>query len=459
MAEAEVTIQYRDVPTALLYQLLVVSLPILIIFFLWSTLVLGALDGANPAMQWLIVGFELLVLACTTVSVILLSDQTIFVTREGISLPFIVCPSKGTRTHINWSEINGVEFQQSLSKSLILHFRKNRSVSLNLALIKPDQVEDLIMAVDVWSGGGESFPALLEARAHIRGELEPTTASYTELWEDELARRFGATNFIPLEPGETIKGKTLHVVRQIAFGGMSAIYLVENKAKESFVLKESVVPDDSNPEMKHRANELLSKEAGFLATLSHPRIAKIVDHFVENDRSYLLLEHLKGQDLRRLVKEFGEQPEKDVVKWALEIAELVAYLHNREVPIIHRDLTPDNLVLQEDGQVLLIDFGAANLYIGTATGTIIGKQAYIAPEQLRGKACLQSDIYSFGGTLHFLLTGKDPEPLCASHPREINNKVSKELDNVIAYCTEMELEDRAKSINEVENRLRAISKK
>ncbi len=459
MAEAEVTIQYRNVPTTLLYQVLVVSLPILIIFFVWSLLVLGFANASNPAVLSLIMGSELMVLVCTTVSVILLSDQTIFVTREGISLPFIVCPSKGTRTHINWSEISGVEFRQTAAKSLLLHFQNNRSVSLNLALIDPDQVEDLIMALDVWSGGGDAFPALLEARAHIRGDDDSSTATYTELWEDELARRFGATNFIPLEPGETINNKTLSVVRQIAFGGMSAIYLVENQSKESFVLKESVVPDDSNQQLKAKANDLFAKEAGFLAALSHPRIARIIDHFVEKERNYLLLEHLKGQDLRRLVKEFGEQSEKDVLEWALEIAELIAYLHNREIPIIHRDLTPDNLVLQEDGQVLLIDFGAANLFIGTATGTIIGKQAYIAPEQLRGKASLQSDLYSFGGTLHFLLTGSDPEPLCVSHPRDLNNKVSKEFDSLIAYCTEMELEDRAKSINEVEDRLRAFKRK
>ena len=75
--------------------------------------------------------------------------------------------------------------------------------------------------------------------------------------------------------------------------------------------------------------------------------------------------------------------------------------------MIHRDLTPENLVLRKN-EVILIDFGAANEFVGTATGTIVGKQAFIPPEQLRGKTVPESALYAFGGTMLFLLTGKDP---------------------------------------------------
>jgi len=86
--------------------------------------------------------------------------------------------------------------------------------------------------------------------------------------------------------------------------------------------------------------------------------------------------------------------------------------------VIHRDFTPDNLVLQNDGKLVAIDFGAANEFIGNATGTFVGKHAYIAPEQFRGKASPQSDLYAMGGTLYYLLTGEDPLALSVSDPAE-----------------------------------------
>ncbi len=90
------------------------------------------------------------------------------------------------------------------------------------------------------------------------------------------------------------------------------------------------------------------------------------------------------------------------------------YLHNQKVPILHRDLTPDNLLLDESDALKLIDFGAAHQFVEGVTGTLIGKQCYIAPEQLRGSASVRSDIYSFGCTLYFLLTGNDPVALAPS---------------------------------------------
>jgi serine/threonine-protein kinase len=123
------------------------------------------------------------------------------------------------------------------------------------------------------------------------------------------------------------------------------------------------------------------------------------------------------------------------------MAEILNYLHTQDPPIIHRDLTPDNVVRREDNDVVLIDFGAANEFVGTATGTLVGKQAYISPEQLRGKATTSSDIYALGGTVHFLLTGKDPEALSASHPKELNA--------VVSFCTEMETSDRPSSAHEL----------
>jgi serine/threonine protein kinase len=134
----------------------------------------------------------------------------------------------------------------------------------------------------------------------------------------------------------------------------------------------------------------------------------------------------------------------------------LSYLHSMEPVVIHRDLTPDNLICSEQGRIFLIDFGAANDAIGTATGTMVGKQSYISPEQFRGKAVAASDIYAFGGTLHFLLTGKDPIPLSSSHPRALNPLVSRDVDQFIARCTQQNDHDRpdTTSCAQFVNRLR-----
>ncbi len=131
------------------------------------------------------------------------------------------------------------------------------------------------------------------------------------------------------------------------------------------------------------------------------------------------------------------------------------YLHSQNPPVIHRDLTPDNLVLRVDGQLVLIDFGAANAFVGTATGTMVGKQSYMPMEQLRGKSVPQSDIYSLGGTIYFLLTGRDPTPLEVSQVKS-GTILPTSLNPLLAKCTAVEVADRFRSSEEFLTAIRKI---
>ncbi|MBZ0187475.1 MAG: serine/threonine protein kinase [Candidatus Obscuribacterales bacterium] len=462
MAEAEITIKYRELLPTLVYRCLFFILPAYIIFLIWTSLVAMFMMGRGDlsiSSGMVLLGGEAIVLLILGLLAACLSDHTIYVTREGLSFPFLISPGPRFRNLKKWDELAGVVFAPGgNSGNLTLKFEQAAPVKLKLKTLDEKTVDDLIVAIDVWGGGSDSFPALLEARTYLHGVGETDELSYTEMWEDELARRFGSTNFIPLEPGDSIYNGKLKVERQIAFGGMSAIYLVSD-GMEKLVLKESVVPADSDQELKDKAIEMLTKEARLLAGLDHRQIARVIDIFVEGSRHYLLLEHLKGQDLRRLIQEFGAQDESFVLDWSMQITQILTYLHGRPTPIIHKDLTPSNLILTEQGVVCLIDFGAANLFLGTATGTIIGKQAYIAPEQLRGKARQASDLYALGATIYFLLTGLDPEPISVNRPRATHPKVSKELDALVASLTQMEPEDRPASIEEVAFTLAGIMAK
>ncbi|MGH9548289.1 MAG: serine/threonine protein kinase, partial [Terriglobales bacterium] len=215
-------------------------------------------------------------------------------------------------------------------------------------------------------------------------------------------------------------------------------------------LKESVLPIDTDERTRLKAKELFEREARLLAKIEHPQIAKVLDYFVDNGRDYIVLQYIPGASLRQLVQAKDARVSADAMVWAKQIVQILAHLHAMDPPIIHRDLTPDNLIIGPDGKVTLIDFGASNEFVSQATGTLVGKQAYIPPEQFRGKAQPKSDIFAFGATLSFLLTGDDPEPLSTSHPKESNRAISEEVDSLVAQCTALEPDERPSAAELVE---------
>ncbi len=391
------------------------------------------------------------------------SDKTIFISRDGLSLPFFVSPGLGLRAKKKWSDLVSIDFNSDYGGKIRLLFNHSNPINLQLKHLKKEHLDSLVMALDVWAGGSENFNAMLDARTFLYqqdgGQLpEHNQPGYTEMWQDELGRRFGSTTFVPLEPGDSVQNGNFKIEKQIAFGGLSAIYLARSKGLEKFVLKEAVVPDGSDQELKAQSYNQLKREADMLARLSHEQIARVFDHFIDNQRHYIVIEYLSGSDLRRLVKESGAQPQSLVLEWGLQMAQILAYLHGQDEAILHRDFTPDNMILKTDGTIAVIDFGAANFFLGTATGTMIGKQAYIAPEQLRGKANPQSDLYALGCSLFFLLTGEDPEPLSVSHPAAINHQISPDLDLFVANLTEMEVEDRLQTAQQAVETLKNLKR-
>lgn len=463
MTEAEIQIFYQPKPLFLLHKGLVVLLPVGAVYIIWTTVVIIASGvGGDIDLQraMLLCLMQILVFAGLVGVTILSSDKSVFLSRDGISLPFFLLPHKLPRSQLSWNNLVAVKFVPLGKAGLLrLQFRQGKVLTLNLTYLTAEEIEQVIVALDVWSSGADRFPALVEARLHLSGASSMPGLSYTNMWEEELARRFGATNFIPLEPQQVVRegaGRAdgaLTVERQLAFGGSSAIYLVRDQQNARFVLKEAVIPPDADEELRRKSVTMLRREADYLQRLEHPALSKVLDYFVDNDRHYLLMNYMEGIDLRRLVREKTRPPVAEVVDYAQQIASIVNYLHQQEPPIVHRDLTPDNIILREDGSIAVIDFGAANNFIGTATHTLIGKQAYMPPEQLRGKTEQRSDIYAFGATLYFLLTGADPEPLAVSHPLEQNPDLPQALDDLVAFCTKLEMADRPASMAEVIRRL------
>jgi tRNA A-37 threonylcarbamoyl transferase component Bud32 len=228
---------------------------------------------------------------------------------------------------------------------------------------------------------------------------------------------------------------------------------------DQVVLKEYVLPVHRGHLTAERTAEKLRAEAEILQKLNHPQIVKLKDAFVEDFRGYLVLEFISGESLKTLVERLGPQSEELVIDWALRTCDVLEYMHAQSPPVVHRDITPDNLMLQDDGTVKIVDFNVAYQVDSSATSTVVGKHAYIPAEQFRGKAVPQSDIYSLGGSLFFLLTGKDPAPITQSHPAHSNSAVSDEMDAIVARATSTKLCDRYADIAEMRSDLQKLAQR
>jgi tRNA A-37 threonylcarbamoyl transferase component Bud32 len=403
-------------------------------------------------------------LGCLMVAKIL-KHNYLSMDKNGILLPLDFAQFWRLKKYYHWADIGKIAVTSVNSKStkvedknLVLYTRSGKVLTLGLNHYKPSEIEQMLVSFDMWASGAERDLSVDSLHTALRSSSATKHGgSYTDMWEEELRRRFSPAAFMPLEPGRVLRNGSLKVVRQLAVGGLSAIYLCQLENQKLVVLKEAVVPEDCAESVREKARELFNREAELLSKLSHPSIVQVFDFFVDSGRSYMMLDYVAGQDLRQYVRQNGVPSENTVIDWAIQIVTIMKYLHEQDPPIIHRDLTPDNLVLREDGVIVLIDFGAANEFISKATGTFVGKQSYIAPEQFRGKAVVQSDIYALGCTLHYLLTGAEPEALSTSIPKDVNTAVSPELNEVVVSCTQMDAADRFQSAAQLLPVLRRIA--
>lgn len=466
MAELAVRYSYRNQLVALTFMSVRFLFPIwgiiapLVVLSALAMFPLGGATGMS-ALTLILVGLSVLLIGIRLSR----AGENNFLIADKTSIEIPDCNLLGfTSRRVSWTAIDKISVtfhgpEKTLDSAVLSFFERDQQhADLFCSKLNHGELEQLLLGIQLWARPEAVDASVSELQELVKSRLlnggqKSADPSYTALWEEELRRRFRQVAFLPLEPGKIIRNGSLKVIKQLAMGGLSAIYLCQLDNREMVILKEAVIPDDSQPELKQKASELFEREARILMKLSNPGIVSVLDYFVDSGRSYLMLEYVIGQDLRQYVSQNGRVRESIVIDWALQVADTLSYLHKQETPVIHRDLTPDNLVVRNDGKIVVIDFGAANEFIGTSTGTFVGKQCYIAPEQFRGKATLQSDIYSFGGTLHFLLTGKDPEALTRSHPRELNSQVSEALDSLVADCTAPEAEERIKDVTNLKDRL------
>jgi hypothetical protein len=390
-----------------------------------------------------------------------MNKTSLLIRPDGLRLPlrFLVCSR--FKLSRRWSDLKLLIFDRDGQPStdpnrIILRFNDNAYADFDIYGFSREDLKKLFLCLAINAPELPKYPPIEDLKPQLyQVDSRENPLSFTNLWEADLNARFASTAFLPLDSGATLQDGRLKVIGQIGVGGFSAVYLAQTEEGTAVALKEAVVPASANEKVKAKAIEMFGREAQILCTLDHPGVAKVFDYFVENDRHYLLLEYVHGTNLRNFVRQFGAQPEKVVLGWIKQVAKILLYLHSLDPPVLHRDITPENLMLTRDGNLVLIDFGAANNFVSSATGTFVGKQAYISPEQFRGKAVPASDIYSLAATAYFLLTGNDPEPLSPLRIGDELPKLSSGIKNLLEECTQLDAQRRIGTAKEL---LQTISK-
>jgi serine/threonine-protein kinase len=249
---------------------------------------------------------------------------------------------------------------------------------------------------------------------------------------------------------------------------MGATYRTEDLRLEGrfCAVKEALPDPDASPDELKQSREQFYREASTLARLDHPNLPKVSDYFSEDDRDYLVMDFVAGQDLQtKLAGALGQGhplDEKQVLAWAEQLCSALEYLHNQDPPVLHRDIKPSNIKITPSGTVKLVDFGLVKVLLPDEQRTITvvqgrGTVQYTPLEQYGGDSGhtdARSDIYSFSATLYHLLTGQPPAdakrrflvPGSLVSPRGLNSAISQQVERAILWGLAMHPDERPASI-------------
>ena len=273
----------------------------------------------------------------------------------------------------------------------------------------------------------------------------------------------------PLLP-ETLLQDRYRIVKQLGRGGMGAVYeAVDQRLGITVALKETL---SAEPPMRKQ----FEHEARLLASLQHPALPRVSDHFVEGSRAFLVMQFIGGVDLARIIsRQPGPFPRDQVIAWADQLLDALIYLHSRDRQVIHRDIKPHNLKLTGTGQIALLDFGLAKAHAAdvsvTSSRAFFGYTKHYAPlEQIQDQHTdPRSDIYALGATLYHLLTGikpadalvrasavlnSEPDPLKTAN--QIHPVVGHEIAAILQKAMALKSEERYATASDFRDALQRV---
>ncbi len=264
----------------------------------------------------------------------------------------------------------------------------------------------------------------------------------------------------PLAVGAELTGRYAYRVRRlVGGGGMAWVYQVEREDANGtslWALKE-LRAQTEDPETQAHARQLFDQEATILSQLDHPNLPEVIDFFEDGTRAYLVMEFIWGESLeKRLEQTRSPLMERQVLGWAVQVCEVLDYLHSRQPPVIFRDLKPSNIMVNNAGVIKLVDFGIARTYKEHKLQDTIalGSENYAAPEQWgQAQTDPRSDIYGLGATMYHLLANMPPSPaFLPAEPTPVsqfNGALSPETVQIVSKAMARDREERYPSANEM----------
>lgn len=256
-----------------------------------------------------------------------------------------------------------------------------------------------------------------------------------------------------LSVGDLVLDGKYTIEKIIHTKGMSNVYLVrDNSLKAKWCLKEIVKSEAGRDMVEYYS---LLQEANIMKGLNNPNIPRIVTIEDDGDSTFIIMDYVEGVSVKELLVKRGVIGQQVAVNWMKQVCGVMMYLHNRNNPIIYRDMKPDNIMVQDDGNIRVLDFGISEVI--TPDNQVIkrnlGTRGYAAPEQKKAgnKYDLRSDIYSLGMTFYHMLTGIHPGVIKGSLKplREVDSSLSVGLEVIINKCTMESPDDRYQSVEEL----------
>lgn len=241
--------------------------------------------------------------------------------------------------------------------------------------------------------------------------------------------------------GQVLNGR-YEIIREIGRGGMSTVYQARDQVTGKLLAVKDV--ERNGKQANQAVEQTLVTEGNMLKQLQNRHLPKIYD-IIENPDSFLMvMDFIEGDSLDKVIAHNGPQSMDRVLDWGMQICEVFDYLHNQPTPIIYRDMKPANVILQPNGQLMMIDFGTARTQkVGvmmSADTTCLGTAGFAAPEQFGGigQSTPRTDIFCLGATLYNLITGHSPcDPPKGILPLERWNPALKDtpISYIIYKCT------------------------
>lgn len=222
----------------------------------------------------------------------------------------------------------------------------------------------------------------------------------------------------------------------IGQGGMGAVYRARDRRNDQVVAVKQLRPDAA---AGFESGEMLARfdnEWQLLRTLNHPRIPRMLDAFRIEECGYYVMEFIEGKSLDqvlRVYKTSGRRfPEELLLQYALQILDVLEYLHGLPKALLHRDVKPQNIIVREaDGELFLVDFGLAREGGSATTKTLVGTLGYAPLEQVKGHPEPRSDLYALGATMYHMLVGEQPAPFDIPAIATVRNDIHPALAEVV----------------------------